>query len=617
MIMKKDRSGFQRGRRKGYKLARITVLDELTANQIAAGEVVERPASVVKELVENSLDAGATIISVEARAGGLRQLAVVDNGCGMDEEDARLAFLRYATSKIRCTEDLSRITTLGFRGEALPSIVAVSKVKLKTKTAGARAGTFLEIHGGQLIACRQAGVAAGTSITVEDLFYNTPARRKHLKKWTTEGGLIGDYICRLAMSRPAVKIGFKHNRREVFFSPGSGRLIDVLAAAYGVAQAGGMLPVGFQNDWLKIEGYVSKPSVNRSSRQQITVIVNNRYIRSPAIALALREAYHTMLPGGRYPVAVLHLTIDPGLVDLNIHPAKLEIRLLNEKEVSTLVRQSVREALHTSLVIPGLPVQEDPGRLPTVSGEGRHFAKRREIVSEEPVFQSIKQKPVRKEQDLFAFDAEPPGLFFSESLPGYNGKSQPFPPVQIIGHLLPTYILGYGEEGLYLIDQHAAHERVLYEDYLAGMSGGGLTAQMLLTPASLHLSPGELQLLLEYREFFVSLGFELDDLSGGTLLLRGVPVNFPSGEAKAYFRDVLDYLAAPGRSPDRQDVIHHLAATAACRAAVKSGSQLSVEAMKILLEKLAGATNPYTCPHGRPTTVIFSFTELARRFLRT
>ncbi|HAP93002.1 MAG TPA: DNA mismatch repair endonuclease MutL [Desulfotomaculum sp.] len=598
-------------------MAGIAVLDELTANQIAAGEVVERPASVVKELVENSLDARATVITVEAWAGGVRQLIVVDNGCGMDEEDARLAFLRYATSKLRCLDDLNRITTLGFRGEALPSIVAVSKVKLKTKTAGIHAGTFLEIHGGQLITCRQTGVAAGTSITVEDLFYNTPARRKHLKKWTTEGGLIGDYICRLAMSRPAVKIGFKHNGREVFSSPGSGQLIDVLAAAYGIAQAGGMLPIGFQNEWLKIEGYVSKPSVNRSSRQQITVIVNNRYIRSPAIALALQDAPHTMLPGGRYPVAVIHLTIDPGLVDVNIHPAKLEIRLLNEKEVSTLVRQSVREALHTSLVIPGLPVQKDPGRLPTVPGEGHRFTKEKEIIRKETVSQRVNQKPIRIEQDFFTFDMEPPGLFFSESLPGYNSKSQPFPPVQIIGHLLPTYILGCGEEGLYLIDQHAAHERVLYEDYLAGMSSGSLAAQMLLTPAPLHLSHGELQSLLEYREFFTSLGFEMDDLSGDTMLLRGVPVNFPFGEAEAYFRDVLDYLAAPGRSPDRQDVIHHLAATAACRAAVKSGSRLSVEAMKMLLEKLTGATNPYTCPHGRPTTIMFSFTELARRFLRT
>jgi len=429
--------------------------------------------------------------------------------------------------------------------------------------------------------------------------------------------LIGDYICRLAMSRPAVKIGFKHNGREVFSSPGSGQLIDVLAAAYGIAQAGGMLPIGFQNEWLKIEGYVSKPSVNRSSRQQITVIVNNRYIRSPAIALALQDAYHTMLPGGRYPVAVIHLTIDPGLVDVNIHPAKLEIRLLNEKEVSTLVRQSVREALHTSLVIPGLPVQKDPGRLPTVPGEGHRFTKEKEIIRKETVSQRVNQKPIRIEQDFFTFDMEPPGLFFSESLPGYNSKSQPFPPVQIIGHLLPTYILGCGEEGLYLIDQHAAHERVLYEDYLAGMSSGSLAAQMLLTPAPLHLSHGELQSLLEYREFFTSLGFEMDDLSGDTMLLRGVPVNFPFGEAEAYFRDVLDYLAAPGRSPDRQDVIHHLAATAACRAAVKSGSRLSVEAMKMLLEKLTGATNPYTCPHGRPTTIMFSFTELARRFLRT
>lgn len=599
-------------------MSRIAVLDELTANQIAAGEVVERPASVVKELVENSLDAGADVITVDVREEGTGQITVVDNGCGMDEEDARLAFLRYATSKIRHAGDLGRITTMGFRGEALPSIAAVSKVKLKTKTPKDNAGTYVEIQGGKFIACRKAGAAIGTSITVEDLFFNTPARLKHLKKWTTESGLIGDFIYRLAISRPAVKIRFIHNGREVFSSPGSGRLVDVLAAIYGVNQAKEMLLVKYENSWLSIEGYVSRPSVNRSSRRQIMVVINNRYIRNPMIVVALQEAYQTMLPGDRYPVAAIHLNIDPSLIDVNIHPAKMEIRLSHEKEIFSAVRQSVRETLHTSLVIPGSPMikSKSSSWVPQVSGKNNHIAGYINKANKGTFL--LPSRPEGKaEPELFDWGSKPGGLILSEPLTGYERKDRPFPFLQIIGQLLPTYILGSGEEGLFLIDQHAAHERVLYEDFLSGMSGSRLASQMLLTPLPLHLSRSESQTLSEYRDFLISLGFEMGNLSGDDILLRGVPVDFPAGEVQAYFQDILDYLASPGRTPDRPDALRHLTATAACRAAIKSGSKLTVDVMEMLLKKLALADNSFTCPHGRPTIIMFSFAELARRFLRT
>ncbi|MFA5385161.1 MAG: DNA mismatch repair endonuclease MutL [Eubacteriales bacterium] len=564
-------------------MPKIVVLDEITANQIAAGEVVERPASVVKELVENSLDAGATIITVDISEGGLKSISVVDNGTGMDKEDARLAMLRYATSKIRGFEDLSTITTMGFRGEALPSIAAVSKLKLKTKTAGKNQGYFIENHGGNIVSSGETGAQQGTSIIVEDLFYNTPARRKHLKNRSTEGGLIGDFLSRLAISHPSVKITYKQNGREFFSSPGSGVLFEVLAAIYGVRIMGEMLHVDSKNEQLQIKGLIGKPSVKRSTRRQITLIINKRYIRNNAITQAVLQAYQGLLPTGRFPVAALHIALDTRLVDANIHPAKMEIRLLNEKEVCSLVRHSIRKALQTSLIIP-----KEADRY-------NRF---------EPVLPETSAAAAEYKQEEF----------FLEPSSEYRGVTL-FPSLQVIGQLHPTYILCKGEEGLYLIDQHAAHERVLYESYLSGFSEG-LNSQLLLASCPVHLSPAESHQLIGHNDFLSALGFEIDYLGGNTIFLRGIPANFPALDIEAYLFDILDYLAG-AIAPDRRDLLLHLAARAACRSAIKSGTKISLDEMQELLKKISSAENPYTCPHGRPTLVLYPYKELTRRFLRT
>ncbi len=567
----------------GNFLPKIVVLDEITANQIAAGEVVERPASVVKELVENSLDAGATVITVDVLEGGLKSISVVDNGSGMDKEDARLAMLRYATSKIHGFEDLSTITTMGFRGEALPSIAAVSKLKLKTRTSGKNTGFLIENHGGNIVSSGEIGAQQGTSIIVEDLFYNTPARRKHLKNRSTEGSLIGDYLSRLAISHPSVKITYKQNGREIFSSPGSGVLFEVLASIYGVRIMCEMLHVDSKNEQIQIKGLIGKPSIKRSTRQQITVIVNKRYIRSNTITQSILEAYRGLLPTGRFPLAALHINVDTKQIDVNIHPAKTEIRLLNEKEICSHVRQSLRKALQTSLIIPREADRQN----------------RFDLVLPETAAAASEYK---QEEFLLEPSAEYPGVAL-------------FPSLQVIGQLHPTYILCRGEEGLYLIDQHAAHEKVLYEKYLSGFSES-LNSQMLLTPCPVHLGPAESQKIMGHTDFLSDSGFEIDYLGGNTIFLRGIPDNFPTTDAEAYLFDILDYLSG-ANAADRRDLLLHLAARTACRLAIKSGTKMSLDEMQELLKKISSAENPYTCPHGRPTLVLYPYKELTRRFLRT
>lgn len=603
-------------------MPRITVLDELTANQIAAGEVVERPASVVKELLENALDAGATVITVELTGGGLDKITVTDNGCGMDEIDARLAFQRYATSKIRTAADLEQVLTLGFRGEALASIAAVSDVLLKTRPAGREAGMMLEVRGGEEIAAAPVALAPGTSVTVRELFYNTPARRKHMKSAATEGGLAADMAGRLAMARPGVSILFRHNGREIFRTPGTGKLPEALAAVLGINLVREMVAVAGGDGAIEVSGMAGLPSLHRSSRRHITVFVNGRFIRSPLVTLAVQDAYHTLLPSGRYPVAVISLTVDPELVDVNVHPAKLEVRFARERELAALVTRAVREALRGAVLIPGavgrgFTAAERPGA-PPGEEESRPYLPPRTPAHEQlrlplTAGAAAPLPPPAAERVAASPPARPEAA--AEAGADYAAGRRDFPELRVLAWLAPTYILAAGAGGLYIVDQHAAHERIFYERILHRADGREMTAQMLVQPQLLQLSLREAELLSAHGDLFRSLGFVLEHLSAGAVLLRGLPLDFP--DPQSYFRDVLAYLAAPGRAPARRDLLHHLAAEAACRAAVKSGAPQSVQAMAALLEQLAGAESPYTCPHGRPTVIHISRHELAHRFKRT
>lgn len=568
------------------------MLDEATANQIAAGEVVERPASVVKELVENSLDAGATVVTVEIEEGGLKRIVVRDNGCGMDEEDARLALLRHATSKIRSAEDLRSITTLGFRGEALPSIAAVCKMVIKTRPAFMDRGTFLRVEAGKIVESGPVALAPGTVVEVEDLFYNTPARKKYLKTPATEGGLVGDYVGRLALARPQVAIRFFHDSRQALATPGTGNLLEVIAAVYGLNLAREMLYVEDNSqEWLRIQGYVGRPSIHRSSRRHIITIINGRYVHCLPLANAICEAYHTMLPSGRFPVAVISLTLPPSLVDVNVHPAKLEVRLAREGEVFRAVARAIRDVLVGSrLSIPGVVLPEKGQATPA----------------------KIPRTHARAHADI-----KVESLKLAEATPAYQAAGPPFPHLHYLAQLMPTYLLAAGPEGLYIVDQHAAHERILYERYMEQLtSHGRITFQKMVMPLQITFSYREAQILEEQKELLFTLGFEVDFWGSGTVVLRGTPVGFPSGVGEAFLKDVVATVEEWGHLPSREKLFQHLVAQLACKSAVKAGEEIPAEAARFLLKQLAEVKNPFTCPHGRPTTIHFSCQELARRFGR-
>jgi len=604
----------------------IVILDEFTAGQIAAGEVVERPVSAVKELVENALDAGASRIIVDLAEGGLGGITVSDNGCGMSAEDVQLAFLRHATSKIRSASDLRRVTTLGFRGEALPSIAAVAKVTMTTRVSGAVAGHRAEVRGGSLVAVSPAGCPPGTVVEVKDLFYNTPARRKAMKSPSAEGALCGELVSKMALARPGVRFELLNQGRRVFYTPGTGRLIDAVTAVYGPGQGKEMIAVSAADGDLGLEGYAGKISLSRSSRSHLTIIINGRYVRCPAVVAAVEEAYRGLLPQGRRPVAVLSLNVVPEQLDVNVHPAKLEVRLLEEKRVAGLVTRALRSLLRGQSVIPSAFSERSYQHHLTGAGNAA-------FVQVPAVFpaESGQEPPVsRPEQDetitadntasgsplarSLLLVSEPGEEGVNESPAGYSNVAKKFPVLHPLAQLLPTYILAGGEDGLYIIDQHAAHERVLYEECLAGQ--GKYPSQCLLVPVTLELEYSETSIINDLLPRFTDAGFVIEHFGGNTFLLRGAPSYLPAGREKELFLDIVDYFKEKGSAPDQIEFSKRLASSIACKGAIKAGEKMPFSAMEALLERLSRTENPFTCPHGRPTIIHLSNRDLETRFQR-
>ncbi|MDD4237112.1 MAG: DNA mismatch repair endonuclease MutL [Desulfotomaculaceae bacterium] len=605
-------------------MARIIVLDKYTADQIAAGEVVERPSSVVKELVENSIDAGARRIVIEIENGGLSMITVSDDGCGIEGEDLELAFQRHATSKITSTGDLSCIYTLGFRGEALPSIAAVSKLTVTTRTHEALTGTQAQIEGGNLVTVVPAGTPPGTTVTVKDLFYNTPARRKTMKSPANEGSLCGELVSRLALARPDIRYEMRVKGKGVFYSAGSGRLVDAATAVYGVNLTREMISLNFTKDGVAIVGLVGKPSISRSTRSHITLVINGRYVRCAPVTAAVEAAYHTLLPQGRKPVVLLSLAIPPELLDVNVHPAKLEVHLLEEGTVAGLVKRALLEALRTKELIPSaanathrkyqsglvmpqydIPVQQE--RL-------NELVQVKVKSCVQPGLETRDNSNAAAMPHSYGQQAGSPSEGAVEKLADYDKQVASFPDLHPLAQLPPLYILAAGEDGLYIIDQHAAHERVQYEDYLAVQ--GTTKSQCLLEPVTLELDYRDASLLTERILWFTEAGFIIEHFGGNTFLLRGVPSRFPPGQEKTLFLDLLDYFKEKGTTSCRAEFFNHLAASVACKNAVKSGEKLTLAAMEALLKSLAGKDNPFTCPHGRPAVIKISYRDLATRFKR-
>lgn len=625
-------------------MTQIHVLDDTTINKIAAGEVVERPASVVKELVENAMDAGATAIEIEIMGGGVSFIRVTDNGHGMTREDARTAILRHATSKISSVSDLQTVATLGFRGEALPTIASVSRFSLLTRRGTDDLGTRVDILGGKSPEIEDAGCEIGTTVRVEELFFNTPARKKFLKTNTTEAGKISDYVIRLALSRPDIAFRFINNNRLTIMTTGDDSLRRAIESIYGGDTAGALIPLDFHDEEaeIRITGYVSKPSVIRSSRAWQTYIVNGRTIQNRAIAKAIDNVYRALVPKMGFPLAVLRIEVPQRTIDVNVHPQKTEMKFEDEGRIFKAVYKSVLDAIRGAAgetaaiaasvekpkfhceAVPlsvGTPVSAAPYTAHTsapVNTPANSYAL--PPVRPQTVHEAVQWRgqriDLRAAQDRMGIERSAERATFAAA----QTAALPTESVEIEGNLLPigqvdlTYIIAQSAQSLYIVDQHAAHERILFDRFSA--QADGIPSQQMLVHAILSFDAREAQYIDENAELFDRLGFHLEPAGEREYRLTEVPADIPLDEAEDTIREVLVSLgdlhaATPANL--RQAGI----ATMACRAAIKAGEELNVRQMEILLDELRRTPFPFTCPHGRPTILRFDTHDLAKMFKRT
>lgn len=565
---------------------RIHPLSEKLISQIAAGEVVERPASAVKELVENALDAGATQIGVEIDGGGLSRIRVVDNGMGMDHEDARMAFERHATSKISELEDLQSLHSLGFRGEALASIASIARVTLSTRHREARVGTLVEVDGGKEVVFEEAAGDSGADFTVYGLFQHTPARKKYMKSESTEYGHIFDLLCAVSLAHPDVGFRLKKDGAEVFDLPTGQSLKDRVRSLFGGTTAAALLPLNYEQSNLKVSGYIGKPELARSSKKYQFLFINGRSIENRLISHAVKEAFHSLLMHEKHPWYVIDVQMDPALVDVNVHPRKLEVQFVNSQEMYRVIFGAVKHALEGSLLSPILaasPVQmesllEKVNALRSPMSE-RSFAPTQEI-AEEPLFEvkGLRLKP--------------------------------------LAQIANSYIIAESSEGLVLIDQHAAHERVRYDRLMKALSEKQSLKQPLLTPLELDIGVDSRRLLQEFATDFEALGFEFESFGGSTFLVRSVPAGLEKKDPERVIQEILADLSNEWRQNHVKSVRESLATMTACRGAIKFGDPLTLMEMQALLSDMEQTENPTHCPHGRPSMITFSHDKLETLFKR-
>ncbi|MHA1311622.1 MAG: DNA mismatch repair endonuclease MutL [Candidatus Helarchaeota archaeon] len=586
----------------------IKILDEKLINQIAAGEVIERPASVVKELIENSIDAKATKIEIIILDGGLKEITVIDNGHGMSKKNAQLAFESHSTSKIRSFDDLMMVRTFGFRGEALASIAVVSNIELKTRTKNSTTGTLITINGGKILKISEIGCPEGTSISVKNLFYNVPVRKKYLKSLNTELGHIIETVSLIAFANPAISFKLTHNGREILNLPGTGKLLDNIARRYGVDVAKNMLKIDFQNDWIKITGYTSNLQEIRASKYYITIIVNNRVIKNPIIMNAILDAYRTLLMRNKYPITILNIIIDPKLVDVNIHPTKKEVRFINEDDIYDVVQIAVKNVLDNIKQVREIklePVNKlelsefkknirhtDKNTIPTL----KHQKKQKLLVDNVKITGNYKQKP-----DLIS----------------KPDKTKKLPPMEYIGQLFKTYLLFSDEENFYLIDQHAAHERIRLEQLLKANSSKPIRTQKLISPIKIDLLPGELIDIKKIIPLLSDYGFEISHFGGTTFIVKGIPIIFKKILTMDEIKDLLDELIHIKGKLSLKDLRNKIVNLLSCKGAIKANTVLSDERAINLVKELSFCQNPFSCCHGRPTIISFSKNEIEKKFKRT
>jgi DNA mismatch repair protein MutL len=557
----------------------LHVLPPEVVSRIAAGEVVERPASVVKELVENALDAGARKIDIECRGGGVELICVADNGAGIASAHVEMAFLRHATSKIESLDDLVHVQTLGFRGEALPSIAAVADVEVSTRTDDEESGSYLYLHGGEVAQHERRPRARGTTIAVRRLFRHFPARLKFLKSESTENGHSAQVVSQYALAFPSVAFSLLLEDRIALRTPGNGDMRDVIAQLYGAEMARAMIRVERDSDSLAVTGLAAPASLSRVGRGHQSTFVNHRWVRSPLLNKAIDDAYHGLLQEGRNAVAIVNIQMPPDRVDVNVHPSKAQVKFADEQQAFKAVREAVREAMERT----------------QVATESRHL----------PL-------PDRGDQGAWIIsEPETQFPFTPAGAPPTEGTGA-LPPLRVLGQVLTTYIIAEGPDGLYLIDQHAAHERVVYDGLTARAAGHGPDVQGLLEPLAVELSPAEDALLAAVKAELSELGFSLEHFGDRSYLLRSVPAAIKDADAGAMLHDLLHELSGVSHS----DAFERLAITVACHSAVRAGRQLTPDEMRQLIQQLERCAQPRTCPHGRPTVVRFDAAQLEKLFGR-
>lgn len=628
---------------------RIRILDKDTINKIAAGEVIERPVSVVKELIDNSIDARATDIRIEIEKGGKRSILVRDNGCGMSREDALLAYKKHATSKLMYIEDLNTISTMGFRGEALSSITAVAKVEILTRQQEEITGTRIVIHGGKVLETLDAGTAPGTAVHVKDLFYNTPARQKYLKSDRTELAHITDTVMRLALANPEISFTLLSDGKPVIRNAGSNDPFKSIVNLLGPDTARSMLPLEYRTEDFEIRGYISKPETTRRDSDQLFFFVNTRPVISRAINKAVREGYYTRIPKERYPVAVLSLDIDPGEVDVNVHPRKAEVRFSREKEIGDAVTLAIEKVLSESNLVTEIrerrdriqktfEIPESSGRLQVseaaeifgkiVTGKTRsthgtsNFPESGGALREKAERYSYPvkdtERKLKKSERLLDFTSKDGILGIPDNRNPENRNEleinkDSLEDLRVIGQVSRLYILAEKGEDLVLIDQHAAHERILYEQILRMKKS---RVQELITPITIDLTPKEKVLMEEYIPYLEDYGFGISEFGDNTYVVTFVPEVFGRLEGSEIIHDVVSDLLASGRVKKDTGISERVCKTLVCRAAIKAGAACSPGQMEELIEQLKKAENPYSCPHGRPTVITFTKGELDRMFAR-
>lgn len=598
-------------------MALIQRLDRQTINSIAAGEVIERPASVAKELIENALDAGASIIRLSVEGGGVKSLSCEDDGSGMSREDALLALESHATSKLTRTEDLFRLSTMGFRGEALPSIASVSRLELRTRRREDPEGTRLVVEGGERTFEGPCGMSPGTILVCRDLFYNTPARYKFLRSDASEAGAVAGMAGKIALARPDLSFRLERGEdgRELLYTPGDNQLLSAIYAVFGNQAAQGMIPVSSADPPVRISGYITGPAAARHNRARQVFMVNGRVIHSPVLRSAVDEACKTWFMKGRYPQLVLHLEIPANLVDVNVHPQKTEVRFWEDRAVFRAVYHAARAALEQEGQMVR-PLQADRQEPEPVSrqldmGQPVSYVRTAAVLPEEGVLKETADASPRAREDLA------PPTKQSED-PVAKEEIRALLDARLIGTFLNTYILLEDGHSLILIDQHAAHERILYEELLSKhQEEGGLHAagQILLTPLRVEVSQEELALLEEEAAHFARLGFDYQPFGGNTLALRAVPSGRAGVDPLAAFRAALDGLATARRTGlelDDTEMLHQIA----CKAAVKANDRLSEDEIRILIQGLPALINPFHCPHGRPLAIRFSHKDIEKFFGR-